>query len=528
MTETQQEALSSEAAGPVKTVAAIDIGANAVRMVIAEVSGNGSIKTLEQLQRAVRLGQDTFRRERLSRPSIRSAAAILRDFQRLMDFYKVEQVRAVATSAVREANNSDTLLDRIFMATGLDVEVIATSEESRLTVSAVRQALDHTPAQEHIHTLIASVGGGSTLLTILEKGDILESHSLRLGSVRLQEMLSTAHEQPEEAAEILQQQITNEIAVVRMSPPLKKMKRFIAVGGDARFAARQIGKPIKSTDLFAISKENYNKLVKKCRRHAAEELVKKYGIPFEDAEILNPALLIYKLLLRATRAPEMVVSQVTMRDGLLLDLAQRVTGQEDEAITKGVIHSAEGLAEKYGVELAHARNVAALADQLFTGLQNEHGLGHRHRLLLQAAALTHEVGSYISNRAHHKHSYYVILNSEIFGLTRFELAIVAHVARYHRRNSPRPSHLDFMNLPREQRTIISKLASLLRVADALDASHTQQIRQLRCERREETLVIYLNPIVDLSMKRRQMASKGDLFEDLFGLKIRLEEDAVVT
>lgn len=181
---------------PVKIVAAIDVGANALRMVIAEVYADGRIEVLERLHRAVRLGQDTFRRGRLGGQSMRTAIGVLRDFRRLLDLYKVEKVRAVATSAVREASNGETFLDRVFMATHLNIEVIDPSEESRLTVSAVRQALGNSLGADHLHTLIADVGGGSTLLTIIEGGEIINSQSLRLGSIRLQETLSTSEESP--------------------------------------------------------------------------------------------------------------------------------------------------------------------------------------------------------------------------------------------------------------------------------------------------------------------------------------------
>jgi len=521
-----KEAKTPKTPVPVQTVAAIDIGANSLRMVIAEVLSDGKIRVLDKLQRAVRLGQDTFRYGRLSGPTMRSAIAVLRDYRQVLDFFNVEQIRAVATSAVREASNSDTFLDRIFMATSLDIEVIVTSEESRLTVSAVREALSDSVAKDGSPALIADVGGGNTILTILHKGEIIEYHSLPLGSVRLQEVLSTTDEPPNRAAEILQQQISNEISNIQTTLPLKKIKRFIAVGGDVRFAARQIGKPTESSDLHTISRTKFDKFVQRCERYSTKDLAKRYGIPFADAETLNPALLVYKLLLQATRARETIVSQVTMRDGLLLDLIRRATGKEDPAISKGVIHSALAMTEKHRVDLNHAQNVAELSVQLFDKLQSEHGLGQRHRLLLRVAALVHEIGSFISNRAHHKHSYYLISNSEIFGLTRNETIAVAHVARYHRRSCPKPSHLEYMNLPRERRMVISKLAAILRVADALDASHTQQVHKIRCERREEAFVIYTTGVADLSLKRRAIVIKGDLFEDIYGLKVRLEDDGL--
>jgi exopolyphosphatase/guanosine-5'-triphosphate,3'-diphosphate pyrophosphatase len=510
-------------AAPAKTVAAIDIGSNLVRMAVAEVMPDGRFEVLEQLQRAVRLGQDTFRNGRIAGRTMRAAAAVLRDYRRILDLYQVGLVRAVATSAVREAANTDTFLDRMFMATGLDVEVIDTSEESRLTVSAVRHEVGGAFGLNRDYALIAEVGGGSALLTILHGGEIVAAQSLRLGSIRLQETLAAVYEPPDRMAKLLQQQIANTISVVRGSLPLAKASVFVAVGADARFAADQVGKPAPPTGLRTVNTGNLDALVKQCRDKTHEQLAKAYGLAFTDAETLSPALLVYQALLHAVRARRMIVSRVSMRDGLLLDLAHKVTGREDETLSMGVAQSAMGIAEKYKVDLAHARKVADLADRLFDELQAEHGLGPRERLLLRAAALLHEVGGFVSSRAHHKHSYYLIANAEIFGLTRSELAVVALIARYHRRSPPKPSHVEYTSLPRETRTVVSKLAALLRVADALDNGHAQQVQDIRCVRRDEDFVIYVPGATDLALERAAMRAKGDLFEDVYGMRVRLEE-----
>jgi exopolyphosphatase/guanosine-5'-triphosphate,3'-diphosphate pyrophosphatase len=188
-----------------------------------------------------------------------------------------------------------------------------------------------------------------------------------------------------------------------------------------------------------------------------------------------------------------------------------------------VIHSAESLAEKYRVDLDHARNVTDMAVRLFDELQTDHGLGARHRLLLRVAGLLHEVGSFVSNLAHHKHSCYLIGNSEIFGLNRDDTEIVAHVARYHRRSSPKPSHLEYIALPRESRVVVNKLAAILRVADALARTRGRKIVNPHFQRRGDEFVISLPGAADLVLERRSLAVKGDMFEDVYGMTLRLEE-----
>lgn len=512
-----------EESGSAKTVAAIDIGSNAVRMVVAEVLPDGRISTLERLHRAVRLGQDSFRRGRLGNRSMRAAIAVLRDYRKVLELYNVEQVRAVATSAVREAVNCDTFLDRIFMATRFNVEVIGTAEESRLTVSAVRQAVAGATDVNRDRTLIADVGGGSTLLILLEEGEIASSYTLRLGSIRLQEMFLTGEELTDRSGDFLSPHIAKVVTGAEGSVSLKNIQSFVAVGGDVRFAAQKIGVPTESRDLYSVAASDFDRLVSECEYLSVEQTARKHGLPIADAETLTPALLIYRALLRRTKVDEMIVSRVSMRDGLLLDLARNVTDEEDAEIVEGVLHSATTLAEKYHVDPEHARDVAGLSLRLFDEFQADHGLDARERLLLHVAAILHEVGGYVAIPAHHKHSYYLIRYSEVFGLTPREMQIVAHIARYHRRSVPKPSHMDYMSLPREQRVLVSKLAAILRASDAISRGQVRNAQSLRFERQGDELIIVVPGVKNLILERKAIAGKGDMFEDIYGMRIRLEE-----
>ena len=336
-------------------------------------------------------------------------------------------------------------------------------------------------------------------------------------------MFSTSQDSPQRSAEMLRYHIANvlavgaEFAAAAECPFVHGRRRRRPL----RRPANRPGPPTPKTWCWSMPAE-FDKLVDRCESHTAEELSKRYGLPFAEAETLNPALLVYQNLLRLTQARQMIVSHVSMRDGLLLELARAVTGEEDQALLEGVIHSATALAQKYHVDLKHARNVADVAVRLFDELQAEHGLGPRQRLLLQVAGLLHEVGGFVSSRSHHKHSYYLIANSEIFGLNRDEIAMVAQVARYHRRSGPKPSHIEYMALPRETRVVVNKLAALLRVADALARGHVRQARDLRFERQGDDLIVCIPGVPDLLLEERAIAAKGDLFEDIYGMKVRLE------
>ena len=508
---------------PARTLGAIDIGSNSIRMAVAQVLPDGQIEVIERLQRAVHLGQDTFRNGRIKGPTMRAAVLILRDFQNVLKAYNVDLVKVVATSAVREAANMDTFLDRVLMATGLEVSVINSSEESRLTVAAVRHDMGKTQLSKR-NSLVVEVGGGNTVINVLRKGQIAASQNLAIGSIRLQEVLSTSTESANRGAEMIRHQVAGVISSMQGLLRLEQVRGFYAVGGDARWAADRVGKPTKIRTLRSVSARDLDKLVSKSQHHTADKLTKMYGMSFSDAETLIPALLVYQVLLHSTGAREILVSNVSMRDGLLLDLAQLATGAIEESAYDDVIRSALSVARKYRVSLKHALHAREISVFLFDELLGEHAMTKRCRLLLEVASLLHEIGTFVSSRAHHKHSYYLITNSEIPGLTQEELQLVANVARYHRRSRPKPTHIEYMSLPREKRMIVNKLAALLRVADALDASRTQQVRNIKCNISNEGMVITVPTTADLSLEERTLAMKCDLFEDIYGLQIRLERN----
>jgi exopolyphosphatase / guanosine-5'-triphosphate,3'-diphosphate pyrophosphatase len=507
--------------GSAKAVAAIDIGSNSIRMVVAQVFAEGTYEILERLQQALRLGQDTFRKGRLGAQTMRAAVLVLRNYQEVLRTYNVQQVRAVATSAVREAANADTFLDRILVATGLDVRTISAAEESHLNISAVRDVVGKRFLARR-QTLVVEVGGGHTILNLLNKGQIEVTQSLAVGSIRLQEVLETSSEPVEQAASMIEHQINSEVTAIAALLPLKAIRTFIALGGDVRWAAGQVGETSEIASLRNVKLKKLKSLIRQYQKYSADHLARSLKIPFIDAETLTPALMVYHALLQATAAEVMSVCDVSMRDGLLHDMASTISGKVDESASERVLNSARALAAKYHADLHHSDHVCNLAVRLYEELKKQQSLSIEHRMLLQAAAILHEVGVFISSRAHHKHSYYIIANSEIFGLDPRELEIVAHVARYHRRSRPKASHVEYARLSREQRMIINKLAAILRVADALDVNRTQDIKDFTCRINNDELVLTPSGCGDLTLERRSLAMKGDLFEEIYGLKVRLE------
>lgn len=507
-----------------QTAAAIDIGTNAVRMVVAQIHLDNRIEVLERMTRPARLGHDTFRSGKLSREAVNSILNILRDYRQVLDTYEVSLVRAVASSAISEASNRDAILDRIARTVDLEVDVIEPIEQSRLAVSALRHAVKGSVDLSRGTILIADVGGGSTRLTVLRKGQIVASQDYDIGSVRMQDMLETMSEPPARAAEMLRLHVVNSVELAKKALGLRRIRTFIAIGGSARLAGKHVGEPLQKEGLYEVTAQELGRFLKKCVGLSLDALASRFGASIPDSERLVPGLLVYQALLQATRASKMTVSDVTMREGLLLDLPRYVTGFEDPELTSSILTSAKTIAGKYSDDVRHSEQVAELSGRVFDILLKEHGLKPRDRLLLQVAAQLHEIGKFVSNKGHHRHSQYLISHSEILGLRPADISIVSHVARYHRGGSPKSSHLEYMALPREQRMVINKLAGILRVADALYKGHLHRAGDFDIRREGSTLVVHMKGSADLTLPRRALAIKQNLFEDVFGMNVRLEEE----
>ena len=215
----------------------------------------------------------------------------------------------------------------------------------------------------------------------------------------------------------------------------------IALGGDVRFAARILNASGQNARLSIIPKDAFSELVDSLSRLTIDALVQKYSIPYLDAETLVPALLTYVQLLKETQAQNIIISDASIRAGILQDLAPAEQGKRRKKLVDQILSAARSLGRKYHYDESHAERVRELSVRLFDELKTEQRMTDTHRLYLEVAALLHDIGLFISSRSHHKHSYYLISSSELFGLRKRELELIANIARYHRRAMPQRSHV---------------------------------------------------------------------------------------
>ena len=497
-------------------VAVLDMGASAIRLVIAEMAAGGHIRIIEEVSRGTQLGRDSFSSGAITPQTTDATLAALAGFGQIMRNYGVERVRAVATSAVREARNRDLFLDRILGETEFAFEIINEAEENRLLFLAVRQATRAGTAFKGDWTLLPEVGGGSTSLMLLRRGRPNRSGVYALGAVRLRQQLDLRHQSHDVQVALLKRSIANVVAEIRLEIPLDRITHAIAIGGDVRFAASQIAEGDVEADVREISREAFIAFCDEIERLDEDQLADRFRLPAVEADTLIPALMIYRTLLAETAATRLVVADASLRAGVLLDLSARKGPEAAQEFEGQVLASAEALGQKYRFDRAHGRHVATLATKLFDDLRGEHRLSNRARLLLQVAALLHDVGVYVSLRGHHKHTLYLVASSQIFGLSDEETQVVANIARYHRRGTPQDTHVRYIALDRRDRLIVNKLAALLRVANALDAEHLQKVKELRLVQHDKAWIVELHGTGDLTMEQLAASARADMFLETFG------------
>jgi exopolyphosphatase/guanosine-5'-triphosphate,3'-diphosphate pyrophosphatase len=502
-----------------KTMAVIDIGSTAIRMTIADIDEFGQPHPVEFLQQSVSLGKDTFTKGKIEKATIEQCVKTLRGFGKLLQEYGIigsDKIRAVATAAVREAANREEFVERIHIGSGITVDVIDASDAARLNYLGIQPFLGKDLLLKRSHALIAEIGGGSTEVCFLKREGIAFIQAYRLGSLRLREMLEAFHVPSVSQTGLMEIDITRIVNQIKQRVFKERPLTLIALGGDVRFAASQILPKWNAVSPVALSVADLERFTGKTLGLSVQKLAQKYYLPYMEAETAGPALLFYLRLAKALHLKRIIVAGVSMRHGLFMEMGRNDVWTEE--LKDIIVRSAYSIAAKYQTDIAHVKYVERACLEIFDALAAEHKLGPRHKLLLTVAALLHDIGLFVNTQNHHKHSQYLIENCELFGLNRSDLGVVALIARYHRRTAPRSIHPAFAQLSRENRTIVSKLSAILRVADALDHSHSQRIARAKFAVDDTRFVISVPGIEDLSIEQVALRNKGSMFEDVFGLQ----------
>ena len=520
--------------------AALDMGSNALRLRIVEahsaVPGREQLSLLPEASSAyreilsvrapVRLGSEVFLTGKLATSSIGEACSALREFREAMDAAKVDAYRATATSAVREAANGSILVERARREAGIELEVIEGIEEARLIQLAVVRRLGLADRK----ALLVDVGGGSTELTYLDEGKSAWAISLPIGTVRLLEMyLRNAKTVDKKRQKLLFEGVDR--ALGEAVPQLRKMPFEIVVGTGGSMDTLAELCPIKGGHAGfprAVDVGAMKTLLGKLFGMTAEERKDTFSLRPDRADTIVTASSIFLRVAEAFKATAMVAPGVGLKEGILEELVDKYFDRWDkESEVRAVADACIRLGKRYGFDQEHGERVAGFALQLFDDLVSYHGFGERERLLLRAGALLHDIGDYVRYDGHHKHSYYLIQHSDIMGLTPDERAVVANIARYHRKTPPDPSHPNFRDLDKDARNKVRGLAAILRIADALDREHLGKVKAVRAEvdGGKRRVHLHLSGDDDRELEEWTLRAKSELLREVFHVELNVVSPA---
>jgi exopolyphosphatase/guanosine-5'-triphosphate,3'-diphosphate pyrophosphatase len=499
---------------------ALHIGASSVSMMVAERAADGSLSPIDFLEKPAPVARDIFRSGSVSPSTTERVVSIIKAYQKSLSELGLDPhavTRAVASNILSEAVNHETVMNRIRIACGLKIGTIDDGEMTRLIYLKTRRRLQHLPAMRKDTTLVLHVGPGNTRALLFQNGLITRYTSYRMGTHRTREAVDGSHAEGPALLRVIREHAYGNLAQIRFDFSDVTIDGIVMIGYEIQSIA-----PSLTRSNQACSTKSFRLFTADAANLSDVELVKRFQLDYQTAEALLPALEINLAIAETLKLKEIHIPISEYEQGLLHDLlvSRELTG----AFAAEVLRSARILSERYQSDPSHGEHVGNLCTRFFQELADLHQLNPHDLLLLQVAAILHEVGTYVSPRAHHKHSEYIILNSEVFGLDRLDVTIVALVARYHRHSGPRLDHPTYGALSTEDRIRVSKLAALLRVADALERTHAQRVSQLEFHRSPTALRIRLPGLANAAVERLAMASKADLFEQVFGLAVIIDED----
>lgn len=488
-----------------RMLAAIDVGTNAVRLEIARPLPDGTLETIHQERDPIRPGEGVFTSGVISKPVADRLLGTLRRYAALCRRHGA-RVRAVATSAVREARNQGEIVRRVRAETGLELEVVSGREEARLICLGV---LDGRPPKAR--SLVIDIGGGSTevALGLGEKPTAL--HSVAVGAVRLTEIFGTSGKVSKErlavlrafAAEAFRDQLPGDLPRSKVALGSSGTINAIVTAGSEtrRLTRRRLEKTV--VELAGLT------LAERRRRFEPRR-----------AEIIVAGAVILEAAMRHLGVDEVVAVDTGLRNGVLRDLARR-TPAAAAAAAEQRTRSAAAVGRRFGFDEKHARQVASLSLQLFDQLAAVHGLPASARSVLEAAALLHDVGHAVSPQRHHKHTLYLVQNADIAGFSDLERQLVALVARYHRRSTPERGRPDLEGMSIADLRVLRRLVAMLRIADALDRSHHQVVTALRASARGPVVRVSARTRAPIDLELWDVAREAAFFRSAMGRRLEV-------
>ena len=484
-------------------IAAIDIGTNSLHMIVVQVRSDRSFEVVDREKEMVRLGSGGLGGRALTQSSTMAALQVLSKFRRLAEAHDVDEIVAAATSAVREADNGREFLTAVRQRTGIRVRVISGTEEARLIHRAAVYGVDVSDGP----AVVIDIGGGSVELTRGTAAHLQVARSAKIGVIRLTEQFVRSDPLTTRDERRLVKAIQSEIADTVEQIRELGFDRVIGTSGTilslGQLAATEDG-AVAAEGLRSrrISAKQIRRLHRQLAGMTLAERLRIPGLDPRRADLAVAGSILLDTILKKLGATEVTLCDLALREGLALDYIRKNQARiaKVEKYPDVRRRSVIELAERCNYFASHAEQVARMALALFDQTQTNHGLGGREREWLEYAALLHDIGVHISYGRHHRHSYYLVKNGDLRGFEPEEVEVIALVARYHRRVSPKRSHEGYGELSPELRRAVKTLSAMLRVAEGLDRSHQQSVAALEIISGGQDYLLRIRPTGDTELE----------------------------
>ncbi len=499
----------------------IDIGSNSIKCLIAE-KDESNLRILESLKNFSPIGRSTFLRGRISQQNINQTIVILEKYKEVLNQYEVTNIRIIATTAVREARNREIFLDTVFRKTDFQIEVLNVGD----VVYFIDSYLSHKLKNKFpIHTrnlIIGELGSGSLDISIMKKGFTLMNVGLPIGALRIKQLLARLDGSQEETTEAIGQYIENEFVSLKRNLPRIRIDDIILIDENYFHLQNILPHKFEESDFFYLTHADAKKVLSLVVDKRNEEIARQYNLPLEISDTIVAYMMILEMFFKMTDTKKIYVLETSLAEAILANMLFDLELNDKYNKMNQLISVANSLCYKYNQDLNHVRAVANMAKVIFDNLAPAMGLKEEDALLLLLAAYLHDIGQFIHNRAHHKHSEYVINSLNLFRMTDQEIKVCACIARYHRKAFPSSNHMYFNSLPTDKKIVVQKLASILRMADSLDRSHKQKVNDLDIEiSGEGDIAITVDASGNFVLEKAEFAQKKTLFEEITGSKANL-------
>lgn len=510
----------------IKTFAAIDVGSYELTLKIFEFSGKDNMREIDCVTKRLDLGSDTFAMGKISNEKMDELCRTLKDFSDIMRSYRVVGYKAYGTSAIRETQNTTIVQDQIAQRTGIRVETLSNSEQRFLDYKSVASKGDSFRKIIEEKTAILDIGGGSIQLSLFDKDTLVSTQNLRLGVLRLQDYLNRFSVKSSQTEELI-----NEMAMARLDTYKKlylkdKEIRNLIVVDDylTPWALRKRGKEEGRTFL---DREEFDRIYDVLRSRNPAEIASYMDISEERVPLLFICAVLIKYIGEMMGIEQIWLPGVTLCDGIAYEYAEKIKmlkGEHD--FEEDIIACAVNISKRYMGSRKRSEVLEQFTTTIFDSMKRVHGLGKRERLYLRLAAILHDCGKYISLVNIGETSYQIVMATEIIGLSHQEREIVANVVRFNHSKFVYDGPETDMDLSRESFLIVAKLTAILRLANSLDRSHKQKLKNLKVVLKENQLILAVDTQEDMTLEKGFFEANGDFFKEVFSVEPVLKQKKI--